>query len=120
MGEDVCLAGILLSCAESFAPMDQCFYHYVTGEGMSSTGKNLTMEKLQRDLKSVRASSDHLMAFIKEYNPSYLVDVARKTKGMKMTVLVQHVLLEKDWACRGICSNSPSLNINTPLWLQEI
>lgn len=97
MGEDVCLAGILFSCAESFAALDRCFYHYVVGEGMSSTGKNLTMEKLQRDLRSVEASRSHLVAFIREYNPAYLEEAERKTKGMKMTVLVQHVLLEKDW-----------------------
>lgn len=97
MGEDVCLAGILFSCADSFATMDQCFYHYVLGEGMSNTRKNLTMAKLQRDLKSVEASRSHLVSFIREYNPSYLEDAERKAKGMKMTVLVQHVLLEPDW-----------------------
>ena len=97
MGEDACLAGLLFSCADSFDTLDECLYHYVTGEGMSNSFRNLTLEKLQRDLKSVEEAGDHLVSFIEKYNPSYS-DLAKKTAGrMKKFVLFQHVYFEEDW-----------------------
>ncbi|MCR4789099.1 MAG: glycosyltransferase [Lachnospiraceae bacterium] len=97
MGEDACLAGILFSCADSFDTLDDCLYHYVTGEGMSNSRKNFTMEKLQRDLKSVEEAGEHLLSFIKKYNPSY-TDLANRTAmRMRKFVLFQHVYFEEDF-----------------------
>jgi hypothetical protein len=97
MGEDACLCGILFSCAKSFSILDKVLYHYVMGTGMSNTRKNLTLDKLKRDLVSLEAGGEHLTAFMEKYNPAYLDSVKKTALRMLKFVVFQHVYFEEDW-----------------------
>ena len=96
MGEDVCLCGLLYSCAESVEKIDRIFYHYEIGNGMSSQRTNLSIEKLHRDMASIKASAAHLTAFVEKMNPAYLEGVKRAIRTMYRTVMVQNTLFEED------------------------
>ena len=95
MGEDVCLSGILFSCAESFDKIDRSFHHYVLGNGMSNVRK-ASLEKAKRDIASVLSSGSHLEKFILEYNPSYRDKLKVKLRTMYRFVLFQNIFFDSE------------------------
>lgn len=97
MGEDVFLAGVLFSCADSFTRLEKVLHHYIIGNGMSSQRVNLSVEKLRKAMDSVEGSAVHLTEFIQKYNPSYEESVKRAIKTMFRTVLSQYVLFTDDY-----------------------
>lgn len=96
MSEDACLSGMLFSCADSFGVLDRCLYHY-SSDGMSSQGANLSLAKMERDLKSVGAAGEHLVAFIERYDPAYLDLAKRAADRMIQFVLFQHIVYDESW-----------------------
>lgn len=96
MSEDACLSGMLFSCAESFGVLDRCLYHYNAG-GMSSQGANLSLAKMERDLRSVDAAGEHLVAFLQQNDPDY-GDLARRAADrMIRFVFFQHIVYDESW-----------------------
>lgn len=97
MGEDVYFAGVLFSNADSFGVINKVFHHYVTGNGMSNSKTSASMEKIERDMKSVGLSGDNLLAFIEKYNPAYLDYAKHAVRTMQRFVLLQNVAFEDDY-----------------------
>ena len=98
MGEDVCLSGLLFSCADSFDKIDRVFHHYEIGNGMSSTRGALSMEKFHRDMKSIEESAAHLSEFIKKYKPDYSEYASIAIRTMFRTVMLQNIYFEPDYS----------------------
>ena len=96
MSEDACLSGMLLSCAGSFAKLDRCLYHYNAG-GMSSQTANFSLAKMDRDMQSVSAAGEHLVAFIEENKPEYAPLARRSADRMIQYVIFQHILFDESW-----------------------
>jgi len=97
MGEDVCLAGLLFACAESFDKIDRVFHHYEIGNGMSSTKTNLSMEKFHRDLRSIEESAKHLSDYIAEHKPEYSEYAKVAIRTMFRTVMMQNIVFDTDY-----------------------
>ena len=97
MGEDVYLCGVLFSCADSFGNIDRVYHHYVTTEGMSNSISDISIEKIQRDMKSVTASGTNLIRFIEQYNPEKLSMTKTAVKNMYRYVLTQNTAKEPDF-----------------------
>lgn len=98
MGEDVYFAGVLFSCADSFGTINKVLHHYLIAEGMSNSYKDVSIAKIERDLKSVNASGDNLLRFIEKYAPERLTLAQNAVRTMKRFVLTQNVLKEPDYA----------------------
>ncbi len=96
MAEDACLSGMLYSIAKSFGILDQCIYHYNSG-GMSSSGSNLSLEKMKRDMRSVEEAGSHLTGFMEKYDPLYASAARISAKRMVEFVILQHVVFEESW-----------------------
>lgn len=97
MSEDNFLSAVFFSCAESFASLDEYLYHYIVGEGMSTTKTDLSLEKLKKDISSVKAAGEHLMEYIRSYEPAYADLAYRTSRRMLKFVLFQHIYFEEDW-----------------------
>ena len=138
MGEDVFFSGCLFSCAGSIGRLEKVCYHYVFG-GMS-TSRTGSCEKIRRDMESVTASGEHLLAFIEKYNPSYLAPARNKVRTMKRYVLTQNTMFEPDyakiverlavydteetrsiyeWGCRSFLPYIVTININRDTMTQD-
>ena len=96
MGEDVFFACCLFSCASSFGLISKVYHHYLTG-GMSSASQTGSTAKTKRDLQSVTACGDHVLSFLRKYNPSYVDAVTKKIRTMKRFVLSQNTMSEPDY-----------------------
>lgn len=96
MSEDACLSGMLFSCAESFGKLDRCLYHYNAG-GMSSQTANFSLAKMDRDMQSVSAAGEHLLAFIEQNRPEYAALAKRSGNRMIQYVIFQHILFDESW-----------------------
>ncbi len=97
MGEDYYISTVLLAQAGSIGVLEQTLYHYVTGEGMSTSTSHVSMEKLQRQLSHVRFALDHMKSFLLEQKPEY-VQYLQKTKFVIFTgTLWQYAGKEVTW-----------------------
>ncbi len=98
MGEDSFYAGVFFSCAETFGTLDKILYHYmVIGDGMSNTKADIPREKVERNLKSVAASGDNLLTFMKEYYPGNVPLTETMARTMKRFLMLQNTVYEPDY-----------------------
>ena len=65
MGEDMYLATVLFSQANTIGALDEPLYHYDTSSGMSSTVAKPSIEKFQRDKKNIDEVATHLRKYAK-------------------------------------------------------
>lgn len=97
MGEDVYLSGVLYTNAASVGVIEKVFHHYIFGTGMSTTSKNMSNTKIQKDMKSVYNSGENLLGYIKEYNPDYMEYAVHAVRTMRRFVLMQAIIGDPDY-----------------------
>lgn len=92
MGEDSYFSSLFFSCAKSFGVLDKVLYHYVTGNGMSTTTAVSSMSKLKKEYESMKISGENICDFIDKYNPDYSEKARRAVRHMYRYILVQNIL----------------------------
>ena len=97
MGEDVFWSTVLFTCAQSDGILEKSLYHYIIGTGMSTSTKNLSVEKLQTHVNNVRFCMDHLREYLKKYAPQYLDLLEEKFITMNCFVLLMYTKDESDY-----------------------
>lgn len=95
-GEDTCYSTMLYSCAASFANLNKVLHYYDGLGGMTHTKTEVKKANILRDIDSVRASAEHVLDFIKKYNPGYEEPANRAIRTMFRFVVKKHVLYAPD------------------------
>ena len=97
MGEDTWYCGVFFGLSKKDVRLEKVLYHYAMGDGMSNTGSGSTMAKLKRDYDSVRASGDHLLAFIRSNRPGYGTQAEKAVRLMRRFILWQNMQNAPDY-----------------------
>ena len=92
MGEDSYMSTILFANAKTFGTLEKVLLYYDAGTGMSNA-KDVNEAKINKAIDSVKASTEHILAYISKYNPEYLEDVKAVTTIMFRFLLRQHVYM---------------------------
>lgn len=96
MGEDTFFSVVLFTCAESFGYLDEAIYIYNAG-GMSSTFRTVRTAKIEKDLKSVKASGTRIREYLRQYAPQYLTLAEKASERLIKYILYQNIYHEPDW-----------------------
>ncbi len=67
MSEDVYWSVILFSCASTDGVLDEILYHYIIGNGMSTTTTHQTTAKIKKNMESVDNAIDNIRSFASKY-----------------------------------------------------
>lgn len=97
MGEDVFWSSVFFTCAKTYGILNECLYHYIIGNGMSTTMVNQNVEKLQTHIDNVKFCIDHLRDYMKKYAPDYLELLQEKFISMNCFTLLIFIMDEPDY-----------------------
>ena len=97
MGEDYYISTVLLTFARSCGTLDRTLYHYITGQGMSTSMSGVSMEKLKRQVSYLDFALDHMKAFLAGHNPSYLPYLPQTRYAVLTGTLWQYIGKEVTW-----------------------
>ena len=116
MAEDLFISAVLYDCAGSFAVINEVFYHYRTGRGMSTTRK-VAPAKMRRDMDSLLLTAEHFYAYTDRYCPQYRESAEFLMKRAMRYVFINSVWEEDDFV--NIAENIYTLRGGGTQWLYE-
>ena len=96
MGEDSFFSSVFFTFAKNIKRLSKILYIYDATSGMSMTSATSSLKKLSRDYDNIQASCEHILAFIKKYNPDYITFAEKAVRHMQRYVLLQSILYAKD------------------------